>query len=153
MCYKFSQWKVLAIETLNQEFNIPEVTGVSNKLQSNNVPESDLISAGLNEYCTNTLAAYICKLATTEKVWISFPDIWAEGLRITAYRSDTRLDPNNYRGITVLSIFTKMAEMVFYDRLLFVGKAYGLMGECNWSMAADYVFILNSLNSQVKHQH
>ena len=73
-----------------------------------------------------------------------------EGFRTVVYKSGARLDPNNYRGDNCLSIFTKMFEMAFHDRWLFVCEAYGLIDEYNGgflkgSMTADNVFILNAL--------
>lgn len=73
-----------------------------------------------------------------------------DGLRTAIYKSGARLDPNNYRGINVLSVFTKLFEMAFHDRLLFVCEAYGLLDEYNGgffkgSMTADNEFMLNTL--------
>ena len=69
-----------------------------------------------------------------------------------------RLDPNNYRGITVLSIFTKMFAITFHDRLLFVYEAYGLIEEYNWGSQREhdgwwYIYIyINILNALIQRQ-
>ena len=54
-----------------------------------------------------------------------------EGFRTAVYKSGARLDPNNYRGITILSISTKMFEMAFHDRLSFVCETSGLIDDYN----------------------
>ena len=79
-----------------------------------------------------------------------FPDIWAEGIRSAIYKSGAKLDPTNYRGITVLPVFTKILEMAIHDRLMFVSEAFGILDKFNGaflkgSRTADNIFILNTL--------
>ena len=79
-----------------------------------------------------------------------FLDAWAEGLRTAIYKAGYRLDPNSYRGITVLPIFAKIFEIVFHYRLQLVCQAFGLQDEYNGgfvkgNMTADNMLILNSL--------
>ena len=135
---------VLAIDILYREFDIPEIDGIINKLHNNKAPGSDLIPAEFIKFCKNTLTADICKLFNYILEKREFPDLWGEGFRTAVYKSGARLDPNNYRGITILSIFTKMFEMAFHDRLLFICEAYGLIdgGFLKGSMAADNVSLI-----------
>ena len=39
------------------------------------------------------------------------PDIWAEVIRSAIYKSGAELDPTNYKGITILPVFSKIFEM------------------------------------------
>ena len=109
---------VPAIDTLNRELDISEITGEINELQNNKAPGSDLIPAEFIKFYKNTLTADIWKLLNDILEKREFPDIWSKGFRTSVYKSGTHIDPNNYRGITISSIFTKMFEMAFHDRLL-----------------------------------
>ena len=56
----------------------------------------------------------------------------------------------NYRGITILSIFGKIFEILVHNRLVFLNEAFGKIDEFNGgflkgSRTADNVFILNGL--------
>ena len=79
-----------------------------------------------------------------------FLDAWEESLWTAVYKAGYRLDPNNYRGITVLPIFSKILEIAFHDHVQMVREAFGLQDEYNGgfvkgNMTADNMFILNSL--------
>ena len=53
-----------------------------------------------------------------------FPDAWAEGVRSSIHKSG-KVDPMNYRGITVLPIFEKIFEITVQNRLQFVNECFG----------------------------
>ena len=53
-----------------------------------------------------------------------FPYAWAEGLRSAIFKSGDRLCVENYRGITVLSIFAKIFELAVYNRLYFTNECF-----------------------------
>ena len=92
----------------------------------------------------------LCKLHNCILGKREFPDAWAEGLRTVVYEAGYRLDPVNYRGITVLLIFVKIVEIAFHDRLQMVYEAFGLEDEYNGgfvkeNMTVDNMVILNLL--------
>lgn len=47
----------------------------------------------------------------------AYPDTWREGLIVPLYKKGDPLDPNNYRGITLLSSLGKIFSSVFTKRL------------------------------------
>ena len=53
-----------------------------------------------------------------------FPNMWAEGLRNPIFKSGSKSDCLNYRGITVLSVFEKVFESISLNRLEFVSEAF-----------------------------
>ena len=55
----------------------------------------------------------------------TFPDHWAEGLRSPIFKSGSKWNCANYRGITVLSVFEKVFEIIVLARLEFVSDAFG----------------------------
>ena len=140
----------LAWQILNKEFDTVKISGVIDKLKCNKAQGIDLIPAEFVKYCKDILVDDLCKLYNYILGKREFPDAWAEGLRTAVYKAGYRLDPNNYRGITVLPIFAKIFEIAFHDRLQLVCEAFGLQDEYNGgfvkgNMTADNMFILNSL--------
>ena len=82
--------------------------------------------------------------------WREFPDIWAEGLRTSVYKAGDVLDPDNYRGITVLPIFENIFETIVQKRLEFINEAFDRNdiyngGFLKGSRTSDNLFILTSL--------
>ena len=80
----------------------------------------------------------------------NFPEKWAEGLRSTISKAGQRSVVKNYRGITILSIFAKIFEILVHNRLVFLNEAFCKIDEFNGgflrgSRTADNIFILNGL--------
>ena len=79
-----------------------------------------------------------------------FPDSWAEGVRSAIYKTGISTDPENYRGITVLSVFTNIFETAVHDQMTFANEAFGIIDKLNGgfikgSRTADNLLILNTL--------
>ena len=73
-----------------------------------------------------------------------------EGLRNPIYKSGAINDRNNYRSITVLSVFTKLFETAVNNRISFINDAFKTTdifngGFLEGSRTADDVFILQGL--------
>ena len=79
-----------------------------------------------------------------------FPEVWAEGLRSPIYKSGAINDRNNYTGITVLSMFTKIFETAVNKRISFMNDAFKTTdifngGFLEGSRTADIIFIIQGL--------
>lgn len=79
-----------------------------------------------------------------------FPEVWAEGLRSAIYKAGSRNVVGNYRGITILTIFGKIFEILVHNRMSFVNEAFLKIDQFNGgflkgSRTADNMFILNGL--------
>ena len=79
-----------------------------------------------------------------------FPEVWVEDLRSPMYKSRAINDKNNYRGITVLSVFTKRFKTVVNSRMSFINDAFKANdlfngGFLEGSRTAEYIFILQGL--------
>ena len=46
-----------------------------------------------------------------------FPESWAKGLIVPIHIIGDTTDPNNYRGITLISTFAKMFSLILRNRL------------------------------------
>ena len=46
-----------------------------------------------------------------------FPDTWSQGLIIPIHKTGDKMNPDNYRGITLLSCFGKRFTSIINDRI------------------------------------
>ena len=79
-----------------------------------------------------------------------FSDSCKEGLRCVIHKAGKKSRTENYRGITILSVFAKIFEMAVHNRLAFVSEAFGKVDEFNGGSlkgcrTSDNMFILNGL--------
>jgi hypothetical protein len=79
-----------------------------------------------------------------------FPDIWAVGLRTPVPKPGDSSNVDNYRGITVLSVFAKIFEITINKRLSVINEVFGRTDRTNGgflkgSQTSDNLFILNGL--------
>ena len=79
-----------------------------------------------------------------------FPKKWAEGIKSSIFKSGNRLDPNNFRGITVPRIFEKIFEQVIMNRLQFLNEAFDRIDQTNGGFlkgrrTSDNIFVLKGL--------
>ena len=106
---------------LNEPITENEVISACKKLKNNKSPGEDGI---INEY----LKASITKMVGLYTAFFNkilddgvYPEMWSKGLIIPIYKNKgDRKDPNNYRGITLLSCVGKLFTSVLNERL----KAY-----------------------------
>ena len=90
-----------------------------------------------------TMLNYIIEMET-------FPDLGAEGIRTSIHKAGVRSDPNNFKGIAVLSIFEKIFEVIVQRRLEFIDDCLSHQDKYNGgflkdSQTIDNLFILQSL--------
>ena len=79
-----------------------------------------------------------------------YPESWSKGLIVPIYKKGEISDPNNYRGITLISTFAKIFSLILRNRLndwcerehVFNEFQFGFRNERSTS---DCIFILNSL--------
>ena len=138
------------LEVLNANFSRDEVINAINSLKRNKSPGSDLIPGDFIKECKDSLADTLCDVYNYMIANKTFPYKWAEGIRSAVFKSGSKKDPNNYRGITILPIFEKIFEIVIYNRLEFLNEAFCKIDESNGGFmkgrrTSDNIFILNGL--------
>ena len=135
---------------LNDNFTLEEISNTIDQLKGGKAPGIDLIPAEFVKHCKPELLSTIKDILNYMIDNKEFPDVWAEGLRTPVFKSGRHGDRNNYRGITVLSIFAKIFETAVNNRLCFVNNAFGTDdkfngGFCKGSRTTDNMFILHGL--------
>lgn len=59
----------------------------------------------------------------------TFPQSWNESYLVLLYKSGNRLDPSNYRGISITSNLGKLFNRIIHTRLLEFVKSMSLISE------------------------
>ena len=123
---------------------------LSTDYTNNKSPGCDNIPSEFIKGCSKSILPELCNLFNYMIKRREFPESWAEWIRSAIHKSCVKLDPANYRGITVLPVFAKIFEMAIHDRLIFVNEAFGILDKFNGgflkgSRTADNIFILKTL--------
>ena len=104
---------------LNSPFTEAEIEKAI-KLLKNNKSSSSFDNI-LNEYLKNAhprMMEVFCKLFNIVLDSAIFPDIWSKGIILPLYKNKGNVsDPDNYRGITILSCFGKLFTSLLNSRL------------------------------------
>jgi len=79
-----------------------------------------------------------------------FPKSWCVGVLIPLHKKGSVSEPNNYRGITLLSAFSKIYTSILNNRLVFWANAYDKLVEAQAGFRKDYttldnIFVLQSM--------
>ena len=140
----------LALSILNASFTSLEIENTVKKLKTGKSAGKDMIPAEFMKYCGTDLYSDLSNVFNYMIENKHFPDSWAEGIRSAIHKAGDKLNPSNYRGITVLPIFTKIFESTVRDRLIFVNEAFDLLDKNNGgflkgNISSDKLFIPNSL--------
>ena len=140
----------LEMDILNSNFTVQEVEAAIDYLKNNKSPGCDNIPAEFIKYCKEILLEDLTTIFNNIIESRDFPDIWAEGLRSVIFKAGQRNIVKNYRGMTVLSIFAKLFEILVHSRMTFLNEAFCKVDEFNGGFlrgcrTTDNMFVLNGL--------
>ena len=111
---------------LNCNFTEEEILACINSLKNRKSAGIDCIPAEFVKRNGNYMVKDITLLFNYFIEIKDFPDQWSEGIRNPIHKSGSKLNPNNYRGITVLPVFEKIFEMAVHRRIEFLDDAFNL---------------------------
>ena len=118
-------------EFLNAQFTEGEVSAVIDNLKNNKSAGLDKLINEFFKYGKSYLCPVLTKLFNVVLNSGIFPESWAKGLIVPVYENKgDRSDPNNYRGITLISCVCKMFTSLI---------------SCRISKYVDHVFLLHTL--------
>ena len=137
-------------EVINQNFTEDEITECVNQLKNNKSPGIDGIASEFLKLCKGTLVPYITEVLNYIIEFREFPDVWSCGIKSAIFKSGSRNQVDNYRGITILPIMEKIFEIAGYKRLYFVNEAFDDVDKFNGgfvcdSRTSDNMFIVDGL--------
>ena len=103
---------------LNKNFSINEIQSNIKNLKNNKACGIDNIRNEFLKYAPAPLIKFICDLFNIILNTGFIPDVWCKGLIMPLYKmkGDSK-DPNNYRGITLLSCLGKLFTSCLNSRL------------------------------------
>ena len=106
-------------EFLEEPFTYDEVRKCINKLHLRKAPGHDGITAEHLRYGGPPLCRFICILFNSMIRAEYIPSNFRKGIQVPLYKGKNTcpLDPDNYRGITLLSSFNKLFEMIIWQRI------------------------------------
>ena len=117
-------------ELLNREFTDGEIQKCIKKLKTRKSAGVDHI---LNEYLMasgDVMLPVFTKLFNLILKTGMFPSSWTAGIIIPIYKNKgEKDDPDNYRGITLLSCFSKLFTSALNHRITEYIESHSLMGE------------------------
>ena len=147
----FSQFDLVQNDDLNKPILQEEVIRQIKKLKNNKASGVDLI---VNEYLKNSSKSLLCVITRFFNIILDtgiVPTNWTLGLICPIYKKKgSANDPDNYRGITLLSCLGKLFTSIINERLSSLFNDDNLMGEEqagfreNYS-TTDHIFVLHSI--------
>ena len=90
----------------------------SRKLKNNKASAQDLIKNEMIKSALPVLFKQIVKIFNIILSTGQFPQSWTEGIIVPVHKQGSKLDANNYRGITLSSCFGKLFCHVLNERIV-----------------------------------
>ena len=135
---------------LDYAINEKEVLMAAKKLKNNKSSAYDMIK---NEMIKSSLPFMSTLITYTFNIILNtgkFPDLWKEGIVIPIHKNGSRVDPNNYRGITLSSCLGKLFCHVLNNRITSELETKSFLkheqaGFRKNHRTADHIFILRTI--------
>ena len=110
------QWEI-EIEELDQPIVEEEISRAIHKLKSGKAPGDDQILAENLKMAEGKIMPFLIK--AFNKIYNTgfFPTAWAHSIMIPIFKKGNKEDPGNYRGISLLSILSKILTSILNTRL------------------------------------
>ena len=107
----------LEIEELDKEITEEELSTALKKLKKGKAAGIDGIIAEILTLAERKIKGYLLKLFNKLYLTSQFPQKWAQAIVVPLFKKGDRHDPNNYRGISLLSITSKLYTSILNRRL------------------------------------
>jgi len=135
---------------LDNPISTEEIIRATKRLKNNKAHARDNI---IYEYFTETIDVIVRPLEILFNYILDkkrFPRSWSSGIIIPIHKRGDISDPNNYRGITLISCFAKLFTSILNERLkqwaetndILTDAQFGFKPNCS---TVDAIFILNAL--------
>ncbi len=97
----YQLWAVNSDEILDAPISLEEVCTSAKKLAGKKVSAGESINNEIIKVAVEVFAPYFVELFNSVLSHGIFPRTWSEGYIVPLYKSGSRLDPGNYRGICI----------------------------------------------------
>ena len=127
-----------------------EVKKAISKLKRNKSPGFDLLPPELFLDSIDLLGDMICKLFNYIFCNNLYPDSWTKGILVPVPKKGDLSDVNNYRGITLTSIFSKIYSHILDERLRTWAENNNIIDDCQFGFrknksTVDCIYILQAI--------
>ena len=132
---------------LDYKIRYDEVKLVIKSLKNNKACGLDSVSAEMIKQAPTKLHIFITKLFNVLYTYNIYPDIWRQGYITSIYKKGNPDDTNNYRGITINNVMSKIFSTVLNNRIKvhFEGKLNSnQIGFRKNSRTSDHIFVLKT---------
>jgi hypothetical protein len=107
----------ISIEQLDSDFNLDEVKKAIKHLKKEKSAGVDRLISEIFIEGIDILAPILCTLFNYLFTYSIYPESWALGTIVPVPKKGDTNDINNYRGITVTSVFSKIFSIILDERL------------------------------------
>ena len=138
-------------EDINVQFTLNEIKFIVKKLKSGKACGIDHVRNEFLKNCSDQLLCIVVKLFNVILNTGIIPDVWCIGMILPLYKDKGDInDPDNYRGITLLSCIGKLFTAVLNERLTSYVDAIGIMGDEQAGFrqefsTIDHIFTLHAI--------
>lgn len=135
---------------LDQPFTEKEMSETLKKLKNNKSAGDDRIRNEMIKYCTPPLFLALLKLFNLILTTGIYPNAWCRGIITPIFKSGSKLDPGNYRGISVTSCLGKVFCSLLNNRIAKHLQTYNpihksQIGFQAGSRTSDHLFSLKAI--------
>ena len=142
---------------LDSQFTTDELKKVIFNLKSNKSPGTDGLIAEIFKSSYNILSPLLLRLFNVIFISGSYPKQWSEGLITPIHKKNDLEDVNNYRGITLINVLSKIYSHLLNNRLLKWASENNKLSDCQFGFqknksTVDCIFIFHALISKILSQ-
>ena len=143
-----------SIESLDKEINISEVKQAINGLKRGKSTGYDKLAAEIFIDCVDILSPILCNLFNFIFSTSIYPETWTRSIIVPVPKKGNLNDVNNYRAISLTSIFSKIFSSIINRRLTVWAESTEILNDFQFGFrkgrsTCDCVFVLNSLIDKV----
>ncbi len=145
------------IKTLDNPITDREILDAIKVLKNRKSPGPDSILNEMIKYSKHHMIPLLNKMFNFILGNSCFPTIWKKGYIINIFKSNSPLDPSNYRGITLSSCLGKLFSSILNNRIVEFLEGHGLISKYQAGFRKDFrtsdnLFILSQLMKYYKEQ-
>ena len=145
--------KQFDVSDLNSDITEDEIIGAIKKLKNNKATGPDLVMAEMLKSSVRLLIPYLVCLFNIIFSTGKFPDSWSKSIIVPIHKKGCLTNPDNFRGISLTSIFSKVFTHILNSRLQSWADSYELIAEEQGGFRRGYstvdnIYILHEVVKQ-----
>lgn len=145
---------IINIDQLDCDFTNDEVLQALKSLKRGKGAGADLLIPEIFIDCKSILSPLMCKLFNYIFAKGIYPSSWCSGVTVPVPKRGDLSDVNNYRGITLTSVFSKIFSILLDTRLRKWAESNNLLSDYQFGFrkdksTTDCIFVLTSIINKI----